>query len=267
LNKGPVFNNGFAGQPARMSVEGVNGTMQSPLEQFIIRPIIPIHVGKYDLSFTNSTLAMAIGLGIILFLFLVGTSKRSLVPGRLQSVAEMAYEFVSGMVNDNTGHEGRKYIPLVFTVFLVVLFGNLLGLIPYNFTYTSHIIVTFALAIFIFALVVTLAVVRHKHHFFGLFLPHGVPPALAPLVIPIELISYIFRPISLSVRLFANMLAGHVMVQLFAGFTIALGIAGVMPLAFIVALIGLELIVAVLQAYVFAVLTAIYLRDTVDISH
>jgi F-type H+-transporting ATPase subunit a len=210
---------------------------------------------------------MAIGLGIIFFLFLAGTSKRALVPGRLQSVAEMAYEFVAGMVNDNTGHDSRKYIPFVFTVFLVVLFGNLLGLIPYNFTYTSHIVVTFALAIFIFALVVTLAVARHRHHFFALFLPHGVPAILAPLVVPIEIISYIFRPISLSVRLFANMLAGHVMVQLFAGFTIALGIFGVMPLAFIVALIGLELIVALLQAYVFAVLTAIYLRDTVDISH
>ncbi len=241
--------------------------MQSPLEQFIIRPIIPIHVAGYDLSFTNSTLAMAIGLGIIFFLFLVGTSKKAMIPGRLQSVAEMAYEFVANMVNDNTGHDGRKYIPLVFTVFLVVLFGNLLGLIPYNFTYTSHIVVTFALAIFIFALVVTLAVARHRQHFFALFLPHGVPAVLAPLVIPIEVISYVFRPISLSVRLFANMLAGHVMVQLFAGFTIALGLFGFMPLAFIVALIGLELIVALLQAYVFAVLTAIYLKDTVEVSH
>lgn len=241
--------------------------MQSPLEQFVIQPIIPIHVGGYDLSFTNSTLAMAIALAIILFLFLVGTSKKALVPGRLQSVTEMTYEFVANMVNENTGHEGRKFIPLVFTVFLIVLFGNLLGLIPYNFTYTSHIVVTFALAIFIFALVVTLALARHKHRFFAVFLPHGVPIFLAPLVIPIEMISYIFRPISLSVRLFANMLAGHVMVQLFAGFTIALGVFGVMPFAFIVALIGLELIVAMLQAYVFAVLTAIYLRDTVDLSH
>jgi F-type H+-transporting ATPase subunit a len=241
--------------------------MQSPLEQFIIRPLIPIHVAGYDLSFTNSTLAMAIGLAIVFVLFIAGTSKKALVPGRLQSVAEAAYEFVSGMVDDNTGHDGRKFIPLVFTVFLVVLLGNLLGLIPYNFTYTSHIVVTFALAIFIFALVVTLAVARHRHHFFSLFLPHGVPIFLAPLVVPIEIISYVFRPISLSVRLFANMLAGHVMVQLFAGFAIALGIFGVMPFAFIVALIGLELIVAVLQAYVFAVLTAIYLRDTVELSH
>jgi F-type H+-transporting ATPase subunit a len=241
--------------------------MQSPLEQFVIQPIIPIHIGGYDLSFTNSTLAMAIALAIILFLFVVGTSKKARVPGRLQSVAEMTYEFVAAMVNENTGHEGRKFIPLVFTVFLIVLFGNLLGLVPYNFTYTSHIVVTFALAIFIFALVVTLALARHKHRFFALFLPHGVPIFLAPLVIPIEMISYIFRPISLSVRLFANMLAGHVMVQLFAGFTIALGIFGVMPFAFIVALIGLELIVALLQAYVFAVLTAIYLRDTVELSH
>jgi F-type H+-transporting ATPase subunit a len=252
--------------------------MQSPLEQFVIRPIIPIHVGGYDLSFTNSTLAMTIALAVVFVLFLAGTSRKALVPGRLQSVAEMAYEFVSGMVNDNTGHEGRKYIPFVFTVFLVVLLGNLLGLIPYNFTYTSHIIVTFALAIFIFALVVTLAVARHRHHFFALFLPHGVPVLLAPLVIPIEIISYVFRPISLSVRLFANMLAGHVMVQIFAGFAISLGLfglsfgklgilAGILPLALIVALVGLELIVAVLQAYVFAVLTAIYLRDTVEISH
>jgi F-type H+-transporting ATPase subunit a len=245
--------------------------MQSPLEQFVIRPIIPIHVGGYDLSFTNSTLAMTIALAIIFVLFLVGTSRKALVPGRLQSVAEIAYEFVSGMVDDNTGHDGRKFIPLVFTVFLVVLLGNLLGLIPYNFTYTSHIIITFALAIFIFALVVTLALARHRHHFFSLFLPHGVPIFLAPLVVPIEIISYVFRPISLSVRLFANMLAGHVMVQLFAGFAIGLSafyvLPGVLPFAFIVALIGLELIVAVLQAYVFAVLTAIYLRDTVELAH
>ena len=245
--------------------------MQSPLEQFVIRPIIPIHIGGYDLSFTNSTLWMTIALAIIFVLFLVGTSRKALVPGRLQSVAEMAYEFVSNMVNDNTGHDGRKFIPLVFTVFLVVLFGNLLGLIPYAFTYTSHIIVTFALAIFIFALVITLAVAKHRHHFFSLFLPHGVPIFLEPLVVPIEIISYIFRPISLSVRLFANMLAGHVMVQLFAGFTIGLGafyiLPGGLPFVFIVALIGLELIVAALQAYVFAVLTAIYLRDTVEIAH
>jgi F-type H+-transporting ATPase subunit a len=251
--------------------------MQSPLEQFVIRPIIPIHVGGYDISFTNSTLAMTIALAIIFVLFIGGTRRKALVPGRLQSVAEMAYEFIAGMVEDNTGHAGRGFIPLVFTVFLVVLFGNLLGLVPYNFTYTSHIVVTFALAIFIFALVVTLAVARHRHHFFALFLPHGVPIFLAPLVIPIEIISYIFRPISLSVRLFANMLAGHVMVQLFAGFAIGMGlfgskhglwiVPGALPFVFIVALIGLELIVAALQAYVFAVLTAIYLRDTVELSH
>jgi F-type H+-transporting ATPase subunit a len=241
--------------------------MQSPLEQFVIKPIIPIHVGGYDISFTNSTLAMTIALGIIMLLFVFGTRRKALVPSRLQSVAEMFYEFIDGMVEDNTGHNGKKFVPFVFTIFLIVLFGNLLGLIPYNFTYTSHIIVTFALAIFIFAIVLTLALIKHKHHFFSLFLPPGVPIFLAPLVVPIEIISYIFRPISLAIRLFANMLAGHVMVQLFAGFTIALGVFGVLPLVMIVALLGLELIVSLLQAYVFAVLTAIYLRDTLELSH
>jgi F-type H+-transporting ATPase subunit a len=242
--------------------------MQSPLEQFVIRPIIPIHLWGYDLSFTNSTLAMAIALGLIMLVFLVGTSRKALVPGRMQSLAELFYEFIDGLVEDNTGHHGRKFIPLVFTIFLIVLFGNLLGLIPYNFTYTSHIVVTFALSSFVFALVLIMGLWTHKLHFFQVFLPPGVPIFLAPLIVLIEVISYVFRPVSLAIRLFANMLAGHVMVQLFAGFVIGLGLGGgELPFVFIVALIALELIVAVLQAYVFAVLSASYLRDTVELSH
>ena len=244
--------------------------MQSPLEQFVIRPLFPhplFSIGGTDIYFTNSALAMAFGLILTLIIFMVGTSRKALVPGRLQSVAEMLYEFVANMVEDNTGHHARAFIPLVFTVFLVVLFGNVLGLIPYNFNYTGHIIITFSLAIFIFTIVVLVALAKHGIHFFALFLPPGVPIFLAPLVVPIEIISYIFRPISLSVRLFANMLAGHVMVQLFAGFAILLGVLGIFPMLFNVALLGLELIVALLQAYVFAVLTAIYLRDTQEVSH
>lgn len=241
--------------------------MQSPLEQFVVRPLIPIHIAGYDLSFTNSTLAMTFALILIGVIFILGTSRKALIPTRLQSVAEMVYEFIASMVEDNTGHHAKGFVPLVFTVFLVVLFGNVLGLIPYNFTYTSHIIITFALAIFIFATVVLLAIAKHGIRFFGLFMPPGVPIFLAPLVVPIEIVSYVFRPISLSVRLFANMLAGHVMVQLFAAFTIMLGFLGIFPLLFNVALTGLELIVALLQAYVFAVLTAIYLRDTQEVSH
>jgi F-type H+-transporting ATPase subunit a len=238
--------------------------MQSPLEQFEIRPLIPLHLGGYDVSFTNSTLFMAIALALIGLIFVIGTSRKALVPGRLQSAAELLYEFVVNMVDDNTGHGGRKFVPLVFTIFVIVLFGNVLGLIPYSFTYTSHIIVTFALALLV-AIVVLLASLRkHGIHFFAMFLPAGVPVFLSPLIVPIEIVSYIFRPISLSVRLFANMMAGHIMLQVFAGFTVALGLFGVLPLVFIIALIGFEIIVVLLQAYVFAILTSIYLRDATE---
>ena len=238
--------------------------MENPLKQFAIQPIIPIHVGGYDLSFTNSTLLMTLALLFIMALFLFGTRRKALVPGRLQSATEMLYEFVANMVHDNTGHGSEKYIPFIMSIFLIVLFGNVLGLVPYSFTYTSHIIVTVVLALLIFVTVVLLSIKNHGLGFFKMFFPKGAPIAMAPLIVPIEILSYVFRPISLSVRLFANMMAGHVMLQLFAGFTIALGLFGVLPLTFVVLLTGFEIIVALLQAYVFALLTSIYLKDTLE---
>jgi F-type H+-transporting ATPase subunit a len=238
--------------------------MENPLNQFAIHPLIPIHVGGYDLSFTNSSLLMVIAFLLIVFLFYVGTSGKALIPGRLQSAAEMMYEFVANMVEDNAGHGSAKYIPFVMSIFLVVLFGNILGLVPYSFTYTSHIIVTAVLALMIFVVVIVLSLKNHGIGFFKMFFPPGAPIALAPLLVPIEVLSFVFRPISLSVRLFANMMAGHVMLQLFAGFTIALGFFGVLPLTFVVLLTGFEILVALLQAYVFALLTSIYLKDTLE---
>ena len=238
--------------------------MENPLKQFAIHTLIPIHVGGYDLSFTNSSLFMTVAFLLIVFLFFVGTSRKAVVPGRLQSAAEILYEFTANMVEDNAGHGSAKYVPFVMSIFLVVLFGNILGLVPYSFTYTSHIIVTAALALLIFAVVIVLSLKNHGIGFFKMFFPPGAPIFLAPLLIPIEVLSFVFRPISLSVRLFANMMAGHVMLQLFAGFTIALGLFGVLPLTFVVLLTGFEILVALLQAYVFALLTSIYLKDTLE---
>ena len=239
-------------------------TIENPLNQFAIKTLIPIHIGKYDVSFTNSSLFMLLTFLVIAFLFFVGTSRKAVVPGRLQGAAEMLYEFTANMVEDNAGHGSAKYVPFVMAIFLVVLFGNILGLVPYSFTYTSHIIVTIALAMMIFVVVVLLSLKNHGFGFFKMFFPPGAPIFLAPLLIPIEVLSFVFRPISLSVRLFANMMAGHVMLQLFAGFTIALGLFGVLPLTFIVLLTGFEILVALLQAYVFALLTSIYLKDTLE---
>jgi F-type H+-transporting ATPase subunit a len=238
--------------------------MENPLRQFAVHPLIPIHVGGYDLSFTNSSLLMLIAFLVIVFLFYVGTSPKAIVPGRLQGSAEIQYEFTANMVEDNAGHGSQMYVPFVMSIFLFVLFGNLLGLVPFSFTYTSHIIVTLALSLMIFILVIALSLKNHGIGFFKMFFPPGAPIFLAPLLIPIEVLSFVFRPISLSVRLFANMMAGHVMLQLFAGFTIALGLFGVLPLTFVVLLTGFEILVALLQAYVFALLTSIYLKDTLE---
>jgi F-type H+-transporting ATPase subunit a len=203
---------------------------------------------------------------VLATLLLVGaTARAALVPGRWQSLAEVLYEFVAGMVRDNVGNEGRRYFPLVFTIFIFVLFGNLLGLIPYSFTFTGQIIVTFALALFVFAFVTLLAFIRHGIGFFKFFFPPGAPLVMAPLLIPIEIISYLTRPVSLSLRLFANMLAGHTMLAVFAGFTVALGLFGFLPLAFNVALLALEVVINLLQAYVFAILTCLYLSDAIHL--
>jgi F-type H+-transporting ATPase subunit a len=238
--------------------------MENPLRQFAIHTLIPIHVGGYDLSFTNSSLLMMVAFALIVLLFFVGTSRKAVVPGRLQGAVEMIYEFTANVVEDNAGHGSAKYVPFVMAIFMVVLFGNILGLVPYSFTYTSHIIVTAALAVMITLVVIVLGIKNHRLGFFKMFFPPGAPVFLAPLLVPIEVLSFIFRPISLSVRLFANMMAGHIMLQLFAGFTVALGLFGVLPLTFVVLLTGFEILVALIQAYVFALLTSIYLKDTLE---
>jgi F-type H+-transporting ATPase subunit a len=237
----------------------------SPVEQFKLKPLLPLEVGGLDLSYTTSALWMTITvIGVTAFLTLSMRGGR-LVPGRWQSMAEMAYEFVANMVRENIGNEGRQYFPFVFTLFLFILFGNLMGMIPYAYTFTSQIIVTFAMAFAIFVGVTILGLVRHGFHFFTLFFPSGTPIALAPVLIPIEVISYFVRPVSLSVRLFANMMAGHTMMKVFGGFVIALGIFGVAPMVLIVALTGFEILVAVLQAYVFTMLTCMYLNDAIHL--
>jgi F-type H+-transporting ATPase subunit a len=237
----------------------------SPLAQFTIERIIPIHLGSLDVSYTNAALLMTIAVALAFLLLIGATARAALVPGRLQSVAELLYEFIAGMVRDNVGDEGRRYFPLVFSIFIFILFGNLLGLIPYSFTFTGQIIVTFALALFVFLFVTVLALFRHGLRFFTFFFPLGAPIVMAPLLVPIEIISYLTRPVSLSLRLFANMLAGHTMLVVFAGFTVALGSFGFLPLSFNVALIALEVVINLLQAYVFAILTCLYLSDAIHL--
>lgn len=237
----------------------------SPLEQFAIKRLVEMHVGGVDVSFTNSAAVMVVGV-VLMSLFLTLSPRASaLVPGRLQLIAELSYEMIAKTVRDSIGTEGRRFFPFVFTLFMFILFCNMLGLIPYSFTVTSHIIVTFALAGVIFLAVTVLGFIRHGPRFLTLFLPPGVPIALAPLLVPIELISYLSRPISLSVRLAANMMAGHTMIKVFAGFVVALGVFGIAPFIFIVLLFVLETIIAFLQAYVFAVLTCLYISDSVHL--
>jgi F-type H+-transporting ATPase subunit a len=237
-----------------------------PLAQFEIKTLIPLKMGEIDVSFTNSALFMSLTLVLVTLFLVLGMRQRALVPGRWQSMAEMSYEFVANLLRDTVGNEGRKYFPLVFTLFMFILFGNMLGMIPYSFTFTSHVIVTFAMALAVFIGVTVLGFVKHGFHFFSFFVPPGVSVVLWPLMIPIEIISYLSRPISLSVRLFANLTAGHTMLKVFAGFIISLGVVGgVLPFAFVVALTGLELLIAFLQAYVFTILTCFYINDALHL--
>lgn len=233
----------------------------SPLAQFEIKRLIPMEVAGQDVSFTNASLWMVLVVLTVTLFMNLGMRRAALVPGRWQSMVEMVYEFVANMLQDTTGHEGRKYFPFIFTLFIFILCANLLGLVPYSFTVTSHIIVTFALAAVVFLMVTAVGFAKHGLHFLKYFVPSGVPFIMLPLLVVIEVISYLTRPISLSVRLFANMMAGHTMLKVFGGFAVALGALGILPVLFIVAITGLELLVAVLQAYVFAVLTCIYLND------
>ena len=225
----------------------------------------PMTIGGVNAAFTNSSLYMAVAVvGVTLFLTL-GMRKAAIVPGRWQSMSEILYEFISGMVRDNAGRDARAYFPFIFTLFMFILFANMIGLVPGAFAVTSHVIVTFARAAVVFLGVTVIAIAKHGFKFFTYFLPPDTPLYMAPLLVPIEVISYLARPITLSLRLFANMMAGHTMLHVFAGFVIVLGVFGIAPMAVIVALYVLELLVALLQAYVFAILTCLYLHDALHL--
>jgi len=235
----------------------------NPMSQFDVYRIGPeIKVGAFDISFTNASLFMILSTVSILLVFNLGSKKNSILPNKIQLLAELSYTFVSKMISDTAGSKAKPYFAFIFSLFMFVLFCNMFGMIPYTFTVTSHIIVTFVLAAFIFVGVTIIGFMKHGLGYLKLFVPSGVPMVLLPLIVIIEIISYLSRPISLSVRLFANMMAGHTMMKVFGGFVISLGIVGGwLPLSFSVALTGLEILVAFLQAYVFAILTCIYLND------
>ncbi len=245
--------------------------MASPLAQFEIKTIIPLEFFGQDISFTNSSLAMTLTTLTIAVFMYFGLRNLTIIPSKTQTLVESTYEFISDMIGDNIGKEGIKYFSFVFTLFLFILIGNLLGMLPYSFTWTSHIIVTFSIAFFIFIGVTIIAIYKHGLiTFLKFFAPSGVPKPMLILLIPIEIISYLSRPISLSVRLFANMMAGHTLLKVIGGFVFVLGansfiIGGVFPLAFLIALTGLEIVIAFLQAYVFAILTCLYINDAIHL--
>ena len=237
----------------------------SPMEQFEIKTWIPIQIGDFNASFTNSSAFMILAVIAATALMVFAVRPRAGVPGRWQLLAELCYQFIAKMVSDNIGKEGRPYFPFIFTIFIFVLFGNFIGMLPYSFTFTSHIAVTLTMALVIFVLVTVIAFIKHGFHFFSFFLPAGVPIVLSPLMIAIEVISYFTRPLSLSIRLFANMMAGHTLLKVVGGFVVPLGIFGVVPVAGLVAVTGLEFLIAFLQAYIFTILTCIYINDAINL--
>jgi len=260
-SEGPV-----AGNKGSQAAESHGGGGLDPLHQFEIHPILDIQIGGLDISFTNSSLWMVIAAIVSFSLIRFGAGPGSLVPSRWQLIAESLYTTIADMVRDNVGNDGKKYFPFIFTLFMFLLFGNVLGMIPGSFTFTSHIAVTFALAASIFVVITAIGLVKHGAKFFSLFFPHGAPIATAPILIPIELISYLSRPVSLSVRLFANMMVGHTLLKVIASFAIMLGVVGgIAPLVLLVGITALEFLVAILQAYVFTILTCIYLHDALHL--
>lgn len=247
---------------------GGAGAHHSPMHQFEIQRFTEVQIFGLDASFTNSALFMLIAVVLIAGFLVFAMRKQALVPTRTQSIAELLYEFTSKMLLDAAGPEALKFFPFVFTLFTFILVLNLLGMLPYAFTVTSHIIVTFALAALVWILVTVTGFVRHGFGYLRLFVPEGVPWVLLPIIVPIELISYLIRPVSHSVRLFANMMAGHTMLKVFGGFVVGLGaVGGWAPLGFMVAITGLEVVVAILQAFIFALLTCIYLNDAINMHH
>lgn len=243
------------------------GEAHGPLHQFEIVRLVDLNLGGVDVSFTNSALWMVIAIVLVTGFMVLATARASIVPGRLQSVAELSYEFIANLIKDTAGKEGLKYFPFIFTIFIFVLAANMLGMVPYSFTVTSHLAVTATMALIIIVAITALGLIKHGFGFFHVFLPSGVPMWLAPLLVFIEVLSYLTRPVSLSVRLFANMMAGHTTLKVFAGFVVALGLAGIAPLAFVVALTALEVLIAFLQAYIFTILTCVYLNDAFHPHH
>jgi F-type H+-transporting ATPase subunit a len=249
--------------------------MIDPIHQFNIEKIFTIgHIGSQEIAFTNSSAYMFISVALISLLMIGGVAGRQLVPGRFQSMAELAYEFVANTIRSSAGSEGMKFFPLVFSLFMFIMISNMIGIIPYTFTVSSHIIVTASLALLVFFTVLIYGFYKNGLKFFKLFVPSGIPIVIMPLVVLIEIISFLSRPISHSVRLFANMLAGHITLKVFASFVTMLGAMGivgwagaVLPLGLTVALTALELLVAFLQAYVFTILTCIYINDAIHPGH
>jgi F-type H+-transporting ATPase subunit a len=241
----------------------------SPLEQFRIKPLYDLQLSGYDISITNSTAILFAVIASLMLFFILGTRKSALVPSRFQVVVESSYYFIGNMVKENTGKEGLKYLPFVLSLFLLILGLNLAGMLPYSFTVTSHIATTFALALFCFLVVNIIGIAKHGLHFFSLFVPHGVPKIMLPILTPIELISYLVRPFSLGIRLSVAMTAGHIVMKIFAGFILGLGsiffLLGIFPFAFAIALVGLELLVSFIQAFIFAILICIYLNDAINL--
>jgi F-type H+-transporting ATPase subunit a len=246
-----------------------------PIHQFAINKLFTIgHIGGHEIAFTNSSAYMVVIVAVISLLMLGAAASGRLIPGRFQSVGELAYEFVADILRSNAGEAGMRFFPLVFSIFMFILVANMIGIIPYTFTVTSHLIITVALALIVFLTTIIYGFYKNGLKFFKLFFPTGIPIAVMPLITAIEIISFFSRPVSHSVRLFANMLAGHITLKVFAGFVTMLGAAGaigyaggVIPLAMVVGLTALEMLVAFLQAYVFAILTCIYLNDALHPGH
>lgn len=235
--------------------------MSNPMEQFEIKPLIPLHIGEADVSFTNSSLFMV--LAVVLAVSLMGfcLRKRTIIPSVSQSVPEVLYEFIAGLVRENVGMEGMKYFAFIFTLFTFVAFGNVLGLFPYAFTFTSHLAAVGGLSLIALLFNIVMGIKKKKLGYLRTFLPKGIPLALAPLIVPIEMISFLSKPFSLTVRLVANMTVGHIMLKIIAGFVLALGIGGIVPLVFDAAIVVFEIFIALLQAFIYTVLSCIYLGD------
>lgn len=237
----------------------------NPLDQFKVFPIVKLSLAGYDISFTNSALFMLIAVSLIFSLFYFASRNVCLVPGKLQIFAEMLLQLIDNTLTESAGIKAKPFFPFIFTLFIFILTLNLLGMMPYGFTVTSHIVITFAFAAIIFMLVTLTGIIKHGFHFFSLFLPQGTPLWLSPILFVIELLSFLSRPISLSIRLAGNMLAGHVLLKVLASFVVMMGVSGFLPIPFMAIMVGFEIFVAILQAYIFTMLSCVYLNDAINL--